>query len=627
MGDSEVVDTLRDLRVDRRLFLLSAFAVAIGILSALVAWVLLWLIGTVTNIAFYGRLPFWDRLQIALVSPAGNHLGLWVVLVPVIGGLIVGFMAKWGSDKIRGHGIPEALEAILLKGSRVEPRVAVLKPISAAVAIGTGGPFGAEGPIIMTGGALGSVLAQSFHLTAAERRILLVSGAAGGMAAVFSAPVAATLLAVELMLFEWRPRSLIPVAIAAVVAAVARIPLLGGGPIFPTPPHAIMSWQILLAALLVGIVGAILAALVTRAVYGCEDLFRQLPIHWMWWPAIGGIFVGLAGLISPRVLGVGYDTIGLLLAGQILGAAALGILVGKAIVWSIALGSGTSGGVLAPLLMMGAAMGVLLSMVVSLKFTLVDVSAFAIFGMAATMAGAMRIPLTGAIFAVELTHDWNILPGLLVACAVAHGITALAMRRSILTEKLARRGQHVTHEYEVDPMQLVRVAEVMTTPVITVRDNEPASVIVPRLASAPKTERTGLSPRAVPVVDERGHVVGVVTIRDVYVWQARHGSLDGVTTKDLVSRAPVTVDPSEVAAYAADLMAQEGVGRMPVVDRRGKIVGILSRSDLLQSRVRRIVEETERARFLFTSGSTPAMSPPRGGGSPPASPERSDVSP
>ena len=312
---------------------------------------LVWLIAVITNLAFY------QRFSAVFQSPDHHRLGYSIVLVPVIGGLVIGLMARYGSEKIRGHGIPEALEAILFGRSRMEPKVAVLKPLSSAISIGTGGPFGAEGPIIMTGGAVGSIFAQFFHLSSAERKTLLVAGAAGGMSAIFASPVAAVLLAIELLLFEWRPRSFIPVAIAAVTAAAIRVPLLGAGPIFPVHPHATLGGEGLIFAFMVGILAGLGSGLLTTLVYAFEDLFTKLPIHWMWWPAIGGLFVGIGGIIEPSVLGVGYDTIHELLRGEIVGPALLGILIGKSLVWSIALGSGTSGGVLAPLLMMGGALG------------------------------------------------------------------------------------------------------------------------------------------------------------------------------------------------------------------------------------------------------------------------------
>jgi H+/Cl- antiporter ClcA len=348
-------DRLADFSQSSRIVRLSAMALVIGAASALVAAGLARLIALITNVAYYGALSGAPR------SPAANHLGIFAVAVPVLGGLIVGLMARFGSEKIRGHGIPEALEAILIGQSRIEARVAVLKPLSSDIAIGTGGPFGAEGPIIMTGGAFGSLFAQLFHLSAAERKTLLVAGAAAGMSAIFATPLAAVLLAVELLLFEWKPRSFIPVALASIVAAVLRVPLLGAGPVFAVVPHATPGAAELASAFGVGVAAGLLSAAATVTLYAVEDLFARLPIHWMWWPAIGGAFVGAVGLLDPRILGVGYGTIHALLRGEIVGAAVLGLLLAKVIAWVVALGSGTSGGVLAPLLIIGGALGALVA--------------------------------------------------------------------------------------------------------------------------------------------------------------------------------------------------------------------------------------------------------------------------
>ncbi len=376
----------------------------------------------------------------------GITLDSGVVLIPVVGALVIGLMARYGSEKIRGHGIPEALEAILLGRSRIDLKVALLKPLSAAISIGTGGPFGAEGPIIMTGGAFGSIFAQQFHLSAAERKTLLVAGAAAGMSAVFATPVAAVLLAVELLLFEWKPRSFIPVAVAAIVASVLRVPLLGAGPIFPVVAHAPVTGEELAFAAGLGIVAGFGSGLLTLLVYACEDLFQKVPMHWMWWPAIGAVFIGLGGYFEPRVLGVGYNTIHSLLRGELLGAMVIGLLVAKALVWSIALGSGTSGGVLAPLLIMGGAIGAFAASWIPVG----DAGLWALVGMAAMMGGTMRSPLTAMVFAVELTRDFNLFPALMIGSVAALGVTVLLMRRSILTEKLARRGHHLTREYSID---------------------------------------------------------------------------------------------------------------------------------------------------------------------------------
>ncbi|PYP55434.1 MAG: chloride channel protein [Gemmatimonadetes bacterium] len=459
---------LGDFTADVRILTLIAMAALIGVISAFVALALLRLIG------FFTHLFYFHAIDSGLVSPADNRLGLWALPVPVVGGLIVGLMARYGSERIRGHGIPEALEAILIGQSRMSARVALLKPLSSAIAIGTGGPFGAEGPIIMTGGAFGSLFGQAFHLSPAERKTLLVAGAAGGMAAVFGTPLAATLLAVELLLFEWKPRSFVPVACAAAVAAALRVPLLGPGPLFPVPPHAALATRELGIALALGVTAGFGSGLLTWLVYACEDLFRKAPMHWMWWPLLGGAVIGLGGLLSPRALGVGYDTIHDLLGGQLVGVALLGLMVTKAVIWAVALGSGTSGGVLAPLLIMGGALGALEAHWIPSG----DPGLWAALSMGAMMGGTMRAPLTAVAFMVELTHDINVLPGLLVACVAADAVTVLLMKRSILTEKVARRGYHLTREYSANPLHLLRVQDVMEPPVLPVADR-PAAVSYP----------------------------------------------------------------------------------------------------------------------------------------------------
>ena len=501
-GNLQPDDRLGDFTADRRVLTLTGMAAMIGVISAFVALALLQLIGFFTHLFYY------HALDSRLVSPADNRLGVWALLVPIVGGLIVGLMARYGSERIRGHGIPEALEAILIGQSRMSARVAVLKPLSSAIAIGTGGPFGAEGPIIMTGGALGSLFGQAFHLSPAERKTLLVAGAAGGMAAVFGTPLAATLLAVELLLFEWKPRSFIPVACAAAVAGALRVPLLGAGPLFPVPPHTALTADGLAIALALGIAAGFGSGLLTWLVYACEDLFRKVPVHWMWWPLLGGAVIGLGGLLYPRALGVGYDTIHDLLTGQLVGVALLGLVVTKAVIWAVALGSGTSGGVLAPLLIMGGALGALEAHWIPSG----DPGLWAALSMGAMMGGTMRSPFTAVAFMVELTHDVNVLPGLLVACVAADAVTVLLMKRSILTEKVARRGYHVTREYIANPLHLLRVQDVMEPPVLQVGDRPPAVSYPDELLDHALTKMLEHEVDLLPVVNrsEPEQVVGYV---------------------------------------------------------------------------------------------------------------------
>jgi chloride channel protein, CIC family len=592
-------DRLADFTRDKRVIVLAGMALAIGALSALVAYVLVWLIAVITNIAFYGQ--FSSVFQ----SPTHHRLGYFVVLVPVIGGLIIGLMARYGSEKIRGHGIPEALEAILFGRSRMEPRVAVLKPLSSAISIGTGGPFGAEGPIIMTGGAVGSLFAQCFHLSAAERKTLLVAGAAAGMSAIFASPVAASLLAIELLLFEWRPRSLIPVAIAAASAAAIRVPLLGAGPIFPVHAHTSLAGEGLMFAFMIGVIAGLGSGLLTSLVYAFEDFFAKLPVHWMWWPAIGGLCVGIGGIFEPSVLGVGYDTIHGLLRGEIVGPALVGLLIGKSLVWSIALGSGTSGGVLAPLLMMGGALGAALAPLIPLG----DSGLWALISMAAMMGGTMRSPLTAMIFTVELTQDFNLLPALLVGCIAAHGVTVLLLRRSILTEKVARRGFHIMREYAVDPLTMVRVGEVMERNIPTVAAHMRLLELSDRIASHdPQVARH----EGLLIIDEKKELAGIITRGDVLRALEQNGQ-DATTVLEAGSRDLVVTYADEVLYEAATKMLRNNIGRLPVVSRQNprEIVGYLGRSSLMAGHLRRFEEEHVRERRFSRNKSTPSVTPTR----------------
>ena len=519
--------TLGDFTTTARVIPISMLAIAIGLLATCVAWALLRLIAFFTNFFYFGT------ISTALNSPAGNHLGWWAVLVPVGGALVIGFMARYGSERIRGHGIPEALESILIHGSRVQPRLAILKPLSAAISIGSGGPFGAEGPIIMTGGAIGSIIAQFFHLTASERKTLLVAGAAAGMSATFATPVAAVMLAVELLLFEWKPRSAIPVALASAAAGAGRRYILGLGPLFPVPHHAIfIGPEGLLGCAVAGLLAGGLSALLTWGVYAAEDGFMKLPIHWMWWPAIGAVFVGLGGMIFPQALGVGYDTIRELLQGNVAASVIAGVLLVKSTIWIISLGSGTSGGVLAPLLMMGAALGGM-----EAAFLPQEGAGFwPLVSMGAMLGGTMRAPFTAVLFALELTHDINVLLPLLVAAMLAHGTTVLLLKRSILTEKVARRGFHLTREYAIDPLEIMFVREVMRTKVAVL----PAQATVEELRPIVLHRQTGHGQHLYPVVDADRRLIGVVTrrqLREIIDGDTRSLSLAAVV-RDAVTARP-----------------------------------------------------------------------------------------
>jgi CIC family chloride channel protein len=580
-------DELGDFTMTRRVLWLALLAVGLGVVSTLLAKGLLALIALCTNLFFF------LRFSAAPVSPADTPLGPWLAVVPIVGGLIVGLMARYGSDRIRGHGIPEAIEAILINGSRVEPKVALLKPLSSAISIGSGGPFGAEGPIILTGGAFGSVLAQLFHLTSAERKTLLVAGAAAGMSATFAAPVASVLLAVELLLFEWKPRSLVPVALAAATAAACRTWLLGLGPLFPVTPHpAFVGAPGLAGCVAAGVLAGAASAVLTAAVYAAEDGFARLPIHWMWWPAIGGAVIGAGGLLFPQALGVGYDTIGALLAGDVAGRTILGILIVKALIWSVSLGSGTSGGVLAPLLMIGGALGGVEAWV------LPDLGPgfWPLISMAAMLGGTMRAPFTGILFAVELTHDINMLLPLLIAVSAAHAFTVLLLKRSILTEKIARRGFHVSREYAIDPLEILFAREVMRTSLVAL----PVDAPMEKLAAPVRVDPLGGPQRLYPVVDAAGRLAGVVTRFDLHQLAERAMTDPAARLEGILRSAPVVAFPDEPLRVVAQRMADTGLTHFPVVERGPdrRLLGVVSLEDLLQGHARNLEAERRRERVI-----------------------------
>ncbi|HET9030164.1 MAG TPA: chloride channel protein [Candidatus Aquilonibacter sp.] len=501
---------LRDFSTDaKRLVVLCGYAAIIGVGAGALAKLLLTMIGLFTHVLYE------HDFGVSLMQPDPRHLGPIAILIPVLGGIAVGFIARFGTDKIRGHGIPEAIASILEGNSIIRARVAFWKPLASAITIGSGGPFGAEGPIIMTGGAFGSLFAQYLRLSSFERRTLLVSGAAAGMSATFGSPIAAVLIAVELLLFEWRPRSFIPVAVASFVALGMRLALIAQAPPFAQAGvHAAPSFAFIPWALLIGVAGGVVSMLMTKLVYWTEDCYARLPVHWMWWPAIGGLVVGVGGWFVPQALGVGYPTISAMVNGHLVVDAVLSIIVVKIVIWIASLSSGTSGGVLAPLLMIGAALGTIFAAIVPGH----DAAACAIVGMAALMGGTMRAPFMGTIFALETTHAWGLAPSVFVGCIAATAFTVAFVPRSILTEKLARRGLHVAREYSVHPLELIAVRDVMRPPSVIAGD-VPVILVDARVRAAADL-MAELNVRALRVVDERGDVAGIIESDDLLrAWQ------------------------------------------------------------------------------------------------------------
>ena len=569
-----------------RMVLISCLAAGVGLLAGAVAFFLYRLIGLFTNIFFFHRLSF------DFSSARINHLGLWVIVIPVIGGIVIGFMAKFGSEKIKGHGIPEAMEAVLVNRSRIQPRVAILKPISAAVAIGTGGPFGAEGPIIQTGGALGSLVGQLVHTTAAERKVLLACGAAAGMSATFNTPIAGVILAIELLLFEFKSRSFIPLVIASTLATAVHLELLGSGPMFQV---AAMDFRVpgaLPFYLLLGGLCGLAAVAFSKALYWIEDQFEKLPIDDLWWPAIGALGLGIIGYFVPRVLGVGYDTITDILNARLALDLLLLVMVAKAAALVISLGSGTSGGLLAPMFMSSAAMGGAFAMLANRVVPSAHLSpgAFAVVAMGAVFGAASRATFTFIIFAFEITRDYNSVLPLMLVSVIAAGIAVLLMpHASIMTEKLARRGLRVHQDYESDILQQMRVAETMDRSAPTI----PATMRIGELAELIARHDPSVSRhQALLVVDEKGSLEGIITRGDVLRALDREPSGAATALESSTTKLVLTY-PDETLSEAGDKMLRYDIGRLPVVERGNprQIVGYLGRPNIMAARLRRLEEE------------------------------------
>jgi H+/Cl- antiporter ClcA/CBS domain-containing protein len=547
------------------MLILAAMAIVAGTGGAFGAWALLKLIAFATNVLWYGNFSF---------APAAiiERGALLILIIPVVGGLIVGLMARFGSDKIRGHGIPEAIETILFGESRLSLKVALLKPLSSAVSIGSGGPFGAEGPIIMTGGAIGSLFAQLFRLSAAERKTLLVAGATAGMTGIFGTPFASIMLAVELLLFEWKPRSFVPVVTAVLVSLAWRSLLMGSGPLFPFAAPTPAGIEPIAISAVLGLAAGLLATILSFLLYQIEDGFHRLPVHWMWWPAIGAVVVGIGGLFDLRVLGAGYGSIQALLDGNLVAKAVVLLLIVKAIVWLVALGSGTSGGILAPLLILGGCAGFLIG-----QYLPGDPGFWAMIGMAGILSGVMRAPMTGALFAAELTNHLSALPETIAAGSAAYAVSVLIMKRSILTEKIARRGRHILREYTVDALEFMLAGQLMTRNPQTL----PGSKAIPDVLRffADEAEH-----RTYPVVDGEGRLLGLVSRTDALRWQVEKKA-EGQLGDMLSDASTLVAYPDTPCGAIADMMVDSGSGRVPIVERDSRrVVGIISRQDLLKVR-------------------------------------------
>jgi len=547
----------------RRLLLLSGLAGVLGVAGGGAAWVLVNLIEELT-----------ERFE-AIPGPG-------VLVGAVIAAVLISLLARW-APAIRGHGIPESMEAILTKQSRVLPRTAIAKPISAALAIGSGAPFGAEGPIIVTGGSIGSLLGQVIKVSPSERKILLAAGAAAGMSATFGAPLASVVLAIELLLFEFSARAFVPLVVAASVAGGMHGVLFGDGPLFHVPVHDYAGLDVLPAFVLLGLACGILAIVVTRGLFALEALYRKLPISDFWHPAIGAVGFATVGLFVPRAMGVGYDAIGDVLASRLALTTVAALAVGKLLAWWLALASGTSGGTLAPILLISASFGTLVGSGLNEVLPGRDVAlgAFAVVAMAATFGAATQATFAAMVFVFELTRDYEVVLPLMLATVVADLVYSAVNDDSLMTEKLRRRGVFVGRHYGVDPFVNATVAEIMTTDVEVLRADATVGDARSRFALGGHA--------AYPVVDDDRRVVGIVTRGDVL----RDDADDDERLLDHASTDVVSVRPTDRAQLALRVMVDESVEHVPVVDG-GRLVGICTRTDLLKLRRRQFDLERQQ---------------------------------
>ncbi|HEX6916288.1 MAG TPA: chloride channel protein [Chitinophagaceae bacterium] len=554
----------------KRMFFIAGIAVLIAACVSVVAKLLIYLINLVTNLSFHHQFSF------AASSPGDNSYGVFVVLVPVAGGVIVGLMALYGSKAIRGHGIPEAMEQILTNKSKIKPSITYLKPLSSAISIGTGGPFGAEGPIIATGGALGSTLGQLLRITHYERKVLLAAGATAGMSAIFGTPIAAIFLAIELLLFEFSPASIIPVALACITGSAGHHLLFESGPVFPMPAVSTPGNPALMAYSLVGVLMGLLSAGVTKIVYGIEDFFEHIPVHWMWWPAIGGVAVGVIGYFVPATLGVGYDNITAVLSGKMITGALLTLCIMKFISWSVALGSGTSGGTLAPLLTIGGAAGALIGWGILAYFpdSGVSIPLAALTGMAAMFAGASRALLTSIMFAIEATDEANALLPLLAACVASYIISYFLMENTIMTEKIARRGIRTPHAYHPDVLEKLSVEHVLTPHQAMLNASSTLEEVRHWLNSTREEHHNYYI-----VVNDNGFFKGIISFSSLMNLQHP----PGVHVGSIIRRKPFSIELTDTLKTAAVIMAKSNLDVLPVTNGNNIVIGILTYKDILSA--------------------------------------------
>jgi H+/Cl- antiporter ClcA/CBS domain-containing protein len=553
------------------------------------------MIGLLTNILYY------HRISTTLVSPDKNKLGLTAILIPILGGLIVGLMAKFGSQMIRGHGIPEALDKILSSGSKMPPKIAILKPIASAISIGTGGPFGAEGPIIVTGGAVGSIFGQLFNFSGLQRRILLVAGASAGMSAVFGTPVASVLFGIEILMFEFKPRSIILISTASATADICRIGLsqlhlLAPQPLFLVKATEIDNIWVLVASIPLGIICGGASYIISKSVYWLEDLFSLLEnrVDKTYWPIIGGFAIGIGGLIDSKALGVGYDTIDSMLLEKLTLTALILLFFTKLCIWSIGLGSGTSGGILAPVMIIGASLGGVFGYIIPVG----SVAIWSLIGLTAVFAGVTRAPFTAIVFSIELTYNVGITPAAIIGTIIAYGISVLTLKRSVLSEKIGRRGYNFNFEMSTNPLDSITIKEIVQACQTVFTPETQVSKAKHYLINNPKA----ILQRLYPVVNSEGSVVGVTTVSSVlehnFVSESQARNTDQIKAdnngyksdtsviRDIMIEDFKSLDLNDTLSKAADSIAEYEIGVIPILDesKSKQLVGLLTGFDILLAR-------------------------------------------
>lgn len=595
----------------------------IGVLAGIIAFFIYHFIGFLTNVFFYRRIAF------EFVTPPNQGLPIWVPLIPAFGGLVVGLMAKYGSPRIRGHGIPEAMEAVWEKESQVAPRVMILKPISAAIAIGTGAPFGVEGPIIQTGGSMGSVIGQYTDTTVAERKVLLASGAAAGMAATFNTPIAGVLIAIELLLFEFRMRSFVPLSIASVIATGVRQQLLGSQPLIRMESVSYDLFSALPFLIVLGAILGIAAVIFKNGYFLTEDQFDRLPVGNVFLPAIGGLILGGIGLLVPRVLGVGYEVAGEILRAELSVPLLALVIIGKTVGVYVTLGSRTSGGFLAPMFVIGAGIGSMFAFGVNAVVPGVTVSPemFALAGLGTLFGVAGRATFAFVLFSVEVTQQFGLILPVFLVAVVADGIASLYLRNTLMTEELVRRGVEINQEYEVDLLKRFTVGDVMDTTPAMVRPDAKVSQLVGELTSdspdvshldiegnggfaqptesePSKGDDTTTTPtlhEALPIIDTENGLVGIITYGDML--QAITQNESEMTVMDAGTTELIVSYPDERSFEAAVRMASHDLEQLPVVDPddETELLGLLDSQNVMTSALDQLEKEQVRGTENGTS--------------------------